>query len=333
MLLSDDDEEEEEVINEPEKGANVQTDFMAYLFLKSTLTDELPRRNLSFLERSLSPKKKKTAQRTRHVTNKKEKDLERLIPFSSPAGIILTKKAVVSQKYVEESLEEIEEFCQAKPNTKIARTSRQRLQIAPETAVIKEMRRPRPYYWPKRCLNSTSREANFEFLNRSLMSEMKPCLVTLEKMSEKQITTLQDRLKRVREEKIQAKAAECVDLCSDSEDSITLEEDFSLLQCQGEFTMSYQSRLGMIPGPSSSTPKFTIATARLPDKNESFIAAYQQFSFTTSQSSNIVNSIKRARQNDDNDSHVEKKTIQKWIQNVNCENFVNSSLNTAINTN
>lgn len=347
IVISDDEdaEEEDDGSNETDKGVNEQTDFMAYFFLKSAATDALPRRNLSVLERSLSPKKKKTTQRTRRVPNKKEKDLERLIPFSSLAGIVLTKKGIVSDRYTEESLDLIDEYCQAKPHMKIPCISRQRNQIAPETAVVKEMRKPRHYYWPKRCLNSTSREANFEFLNRSLVSEMKPCSVRLEKVTGDQIDMLQDRLKNIREEKLRAKAAECVDLCSDSEveedeNSIIVEQDFNTTQpyrCQGEFTM-YQSTttLGMLlPGPSSSSiPKFAIAATGLSNNSESFTVYQpesnswpisQQFCFA--QSSSIVSS-KRMLENEDPETHVGKRSIQNWIQTVNVENY-----NTAINTN
>lgn len=49
IVISYDDHEEEEVSSEPDKGGDVQTDFMAYFSLKNILTDELPRRNLSLL--------------------------------------------------------------------------------------------------------------------------------------------------------------------------------------------------------------------------------------------------------------------------------------------
>lgn len=147
-----------------------QKDFMSYFMLAGTMGGEQPRRNTSVLERSLSPKKKRPTPRTRKVISKKEKDLEMLIPFSSPAGIVLTKKAVVGEKYIVESLEEIEAACVARPFMRLPPRMKHRMPTS-DSAIMHEMRKQRLYYWPKRTLHSESREINFQFIATSVLPQ------------------------------------------------------------------------------------------------------------------------------------------------------------------
>lgn len=346
IVISDEDDE-----NEVEEiSGNGQTDFMAYFFLKSATSDEIPKRNCSFLERtSLSPKKKKRPnQRTRHVMNKKEKDLEQLIPFSSPAGIVLTKKATVTEAYIEDCLKEIEEVCQAKPNTRIPARYRHRLQISPgvkESAVIKDMRKPRHYYWPKRTLRSLTKEVNFQFLNRSLIEKTQNCNVSLQKLTDNDIRWYQDQFKNLREEKERAEAAETVDLVSESEDEVEVEfveayyPETSTVYEEGLLTTPrlQESVYGIMP----SLPQFEFAPSTLPFnsdvyspyQNESSPSTplYQQFTFSST-TTTCLSSGKRKRENHDPEKRLEKRLIQNWIQNVNGENFIIKQ-GTFINTN
>lgn len=292
------------------------------------------------LERSLSPKKKKKPnQRTRHVTNKKEKDLERLIPFSSPGGVVLTKKAIVSEEYVQECLEEIEQYCPAKPNTKIHPRSRQRLQIVPETAVTKEMRKPRHYYWPKRTLHSQSRENNFEFLNRPLIKAMRDCTVEVYKFSAEEIGRYQENLERVCKETEQARISECVNLISDSDEETFTPECNVNVQPSDPYEGRFLSTLYKEPYvmPLSTIPKISFPEPEIPFNNDHFTPyqnestssthIFQQFAFTSTSTANM-NPGKRRRENDDSENRVEKRSIQNWIQNVNGENFNNANQGT-----
>lgn len=312
---------------------------MAYFALRGATSETPPRRVNSFVERSLSPKKKKKSLKARREILKREKDLERSIPFSSPAGIVLTTKSIVDDEYNKESLREIESDCVARPNMKYLRV-KHRLQAGPENAVIREMRKVRHYYWPKRHHKSMSERTNFEFLNRKLMEEMQPCSIVLEKLSILKINAIQQRFKAMREEKERARIADCVDLCSDSDnDSLVLDDDVKLekiinpMNFQGEFmSMSFQPMsFGLAqstqPVPSSQIPFgnqifFT-------QQNESMSSSYQQFSFNPS--SNISQTIPMHAQS--SDTFQAKRSIQQWIQNVSSENFSISNQVTVINTN
>lgn len=322
-----------------DEGDNVitgQNDFMAYFFLASSTATELPRRNNSLIERSLSPKKKKrAAQRTRNVISKKEKDLEKTIPFSSPAGLVLTKKCTVSDDYVEECLEDIEAYTPAKQTTKIPPRSRLRLQTGPDTAVLKDMRKTRNYYWPKRTLNSHARNVNFEFLNRSLIEKLPEISVVMHKLTDLDIRVYQENLRQMRETKKRLEAENCVDLCSDSEDDEAERNPANdQMNFQGDFvTMSlHNSPFHLITPGLPLLPQFSSTKSTLPDV---FITRSQRLSSTTTTSISrqlfsftsssvvtpvaIANSSKRPSEGDTPDTHRVK--IQKWIQNVNGENF------------
>lgn len=336
------DEEDDEM----DEGDNVitgQNDFMAYFFLASSTATELPRRNNSLIERSLSPKKKKrAAQRTRNVISKKEKDLEKTIPFSSPAGLVLTKKCMVSDEYVEECLEDIDAYTTAKQTTKIPPRSRLRLQTGPDTAVLKDMRKTRNYYWPRKHLNSTARNANFEFLNRSIIEKLPQALVVLHKLTEADIRVRQENFRQIREEKKRLEAANCVDLCSDSEeDEAETSHVTDQINFQGDFvTMSMQRFV--TPG-ISRLPQFSASPFNLPEVN---ITRSQRLSSTTTTTTSIsrqlftlpdfspspvaiAKSSKRPHEGGDTPETHKHVKIQNWIQNVNKVKVNGENFNTA----
>jgi hypothetical protein len=343
IVISDDEDE----LLERDEVIEGQNDFLAYFALASSTADEIPRRNHSFLERSISPKKKKRpTQRTRKVIVKKEKDLEMAIPFSSPAGVVLTKKNVASEQHIEESLEFIETYCPAKPTIRIVPRVRQRLVTGSETAVIKDMRKPRNYSWPKRHGHSQSREENFEFLNRSLIQNVQPCSVSLLKLSENEIKAIQDGLAAIRAMK--KLVEDCVDLCSDSDgDSVVMDDDVDLDQPNfiGEFFTD------PMPGPSTmmmppeipSLPQFS--SLPLPNNPEVVIfnrsqsyststnsPQLRQINFMTTAGRNIMSRMKRASESDVPDPRKTKRSIQKWIQNVSVESYTANQVS-VVNSN
>lgn len=353
IIISDDDDDEEvsfEVEEETSENGPHQNDFMAYFFLKSATSNEIPKRNNSLLERSLSPKKrKKPNQRARFVTNKKEKDLERLIPISSPAGAVLTKKALVSDRYIEESMENIEKHCPAEPYLKFQPRSRQRLQVVPETALVKEMRKStRLYSWPKRTLRSLTKESNFEFLNRSLIEETQNCYVSLQKLTPDEIRFFKEKMKRLREDKALELAKNCVDLVSDSEtESVQYEDDVNVQSSstfQGNFIANVydESMYGRFPLSPVPNYKFLQSTIHFghdrfsPYHHESnSTEIFQQFPFSSSSvpMSNVSSIMSRKRENDDQGKSMEKRSVRNWIQNGKAENYSMVKQSTFVNSN
>lgn len=347
--LSSDEEDNNDVEMEVEECESFcgQNNFMAIFALRGVNAEPPPpRRSNSIVERSLSPKKKKTSLKARREILKREKDLERSIPFSSPAGIVLTKKSLVDEDYNRESLREIEYDCVARPNTKYIRV-KHRLQAGPENAVIREMRKIRHYYWPKRHFKSMSARINFEFLNRKMISELQPCRVLLERIPNSKIREIQQRYKATREEKERIRIADCVDLCSDSDDeSLILDDDVKLdkivgpMNFQGDFmSMAFQgSMFGLMP--QSSRSIHTLQSAPLPfgnqifftHQNESMSSSYQQFAFNTA--SNVIVPQSNQLHVESSETVQAQRSIQQWIQNVSSENsFSISNQVTVINTN
>lgn len=335
IVISDDEDE----LDETDEVINGQTDFMAYFFLASSTADELPRRNNSLLERSISPKKKRPAQRTRKVIVKKEKDLEMTIPFSSPAGLVLTKKNVATEQHVEESFEFMEAYCPAKPTIRIVPRVKQRLITGSETAVIKEMRKPRIYYWPKRHLHSQSREDNFEFLNRSLIKNVHPCSVVIPKISDNEMKAIQQELAATRA--LKKRSEDCVDLCSDSDgDSVTLDDGVEMDSFADQ--LNFQEDFFAMPCPSMMPPEIPplqqFSTHPLPsnevvifNRSQSYSTSsigsqhFPQFTFTNARTTtNIVNRMKRSSEGDVYEASSTKRSIKQWIENVTAEYTVSS---------
>lgn len=331
-MISDDEED----IEESNDIINEQHNFLAHFSLVSSTADELPRRNNSMVERSLSPKKKRTAQRTRKVISKKEKDLEMAIPFSSPAGMVLTKKTV-SLDYVQECLAEIEAYCIAKPTIRIVPRVYQRF-TGPESNVVKEMRKPRLYFWPKRHLHSKSREDNFRFLNRSVMDQMSQCSVVVNQLSETDIRAIQENLAVARMQKKRSETEKCVDLCSDSDnESVLLNDGVTMESFEHESEFFTMPSSIMLPSMSSlllEEQLSSVDSAALPISSE--VVLYnrsqlfnQMFSQTTSFTSatttttSIVSRRKRSSTDSASPSRSTKHSIKQWIQNVNVENFTN----------
>jgi hypothetical protein len=355
IVISDDEDEE---MDESDNVITGQHDFMAYFFLASSTATELPRRNNSLIERSLSPKKKKrAAQRSRNVVTKKEKDLEKTIPFSSPAGLVLTKKCTVTDEYITECFDDIDAYTQAKSTTKIPPRSRLRLQTGTDTAVHKEMRKTRNYYWPKRNLHSQSRDVNFEFLNRSIIEKLPQPSVLMHKLTDFDILVYQQNLRQIREERKRLEAANCVDLCSDSEDDDMLKAPEpratnDQMNFQGDFVIHdshYSLMAPLLPqfssniASTSSHPEVFITqrSQRLSSSTTTSISRQlftSNYSLQDFASSSIVapvaiaKSPKRPSEGDTPDTH-RAKIVKKWIQNVNGENFNTANQVSVVNIN
>lgn len=308
---------------------------MAYFSLAGANAGTLSRKSSGHAERIPSPKKK-MSQRARRDLIRKERDLERTIPFSSPAGILLTQKHRITKHEAVELVEEYEECCTAKPRMRIPPRPRFRPYTGPQTEVMKKMKLPRPYYWPKKSRLSTAKEVNFEFLNRSLIERCAPCSVVVEPISSGQIRNEQERLRALREQKEREKASDCVDLCSDSEaESIDIDQslikgNFSENVLKGEFSMSCQRATKtsvFMPALQPFDPSTVLAT------NNFFLPQQPQSShFTTTSSSHtrykICTSTPVLIDNGDNESH---RGIQQWLQTISAESF--TSPVTIINSN
>lgn len=343
IVISDDEDEIEEF-----DEINEQQNFMAYFNLANLNATELPRRNISVLERSISPKKKRpAAQRTRKVIQKKEKDREMAIPFSSPAGIFLTRKSILSDEDKRMAADDLNEMCPAKPTLRFPRV-KQRLHVGADTNVMKEMRKPRVFYWPKRTLRSRSRLVNFEFLNRSLIETMKPCEVGLRKISDDDIKAEREKLAVLQNEKNLLMAGDCVDLCSDSDsDSVNLDENVSMPQVDEN---SYHGNFYATPGPAigflpTRIPPFSQISPTLPgnfmffNRSQSITSSitnngfYPQYSTTESTTTNIVTRLDHSSE-DSVSSSRSKRLVQDWIKNVNGESSCYSSSKVGVaNTN
>lgn len=327
MEIVDKIEISDDEVEEDHEG--VQNDFMAYFQLAGLTSDTRPRRSHSVAERGMSPKKKKMNQRARRELQRKEKDREKAIPFSSPAGLGLIKKDIIKEVEIAEGLEYIEEYCEANPNTKIPKYRRYPCETT--RGKIKEMRVTRPFNWPKRCAQSRWKEENFKFLNRSLIEKLQPAKVVLEQMSVNQMRHEMERLRFLRDQKEREKTADCVDLCSDSEsDSVVLDSDIDLENIEKlpkflpeQAIMSYQSTSStsyMFHNPQLQ-PVAPLTNCNFFLKNHLQPSnSHYQTTFTYSQSTSTPSTSqspasKRSRENDIPGSR--KLSVQQWLQTVN----------------
>lgn len=328
IVISDDEEYETDGV------ISGQQTFLGYLELNGVGSSEIPRRNNSMSEKSLSPKKKKQNQRTRKIIDKKEKDREKLIPFSSPAGRVLTKKAVVGDAFIEESIKDYEKYCNARPNSKISPRVRQK-QTGPENMVIREMRKPRLFYWPRKTAHSISHEVNFEFLNKSLIKEMRECSVVLEKLTDENVSSIKNYMKLKAEEKrIQLeKTTVSIDLCSDSDNDSIIMDDGSKLNTLEELnilqgnivTIHQSSTYQMMPINAPRQACLSKAFEKLnrselyftPSNGSPSTSRVYQTNYHHQQI--IINSTQRTRVEDEVQHN--QQSIQQWIQTVSGENF------------
>lgn len=343
IVISDDEDEEERF--------GGQNEFLQYFRLTNATSEWVPSRKQSHVERSLSPKKKKAGQRARREILRRERDLEKSIPFSSPAGLVLTHKATVTSKDIKEALQDIEDCCVARPDTKISSRSKRSNLTGSENAVTRSMREHRHYYWPKKCLSNISKEANFELLNRSMIQKMKPCQVTLEKLTNMQVQAEQKRLSLLREEK---QRTECVDLCSESDESVDLEVGVSIGTIADSVqklkpSVSMFERRPDVASLFSSSSFFPMTPTLSTTNSFSFVSqqqatlvneestssqfVFQQVTVTSSPSASVATSSKRSFPNEDTDPGQD--TVKKWLQNMNSENFSNTLPNqvSLMNTN
>jgi hypothetical protein len=338
IVISDDDGDEEYTEVDEVSHVRNQTDFMAYFFLASATATEIPRRSFSHIERSLSPKKKKQASRTRKVISQKDREKEFAIPFSSPAGIVLTKKSI-DEDYAIDKLDEIESYCPAKQNTKIPTRSKNRYQQCnTETYLMKAMRKTRPYCWPKRHLRSATHENNFDFLNRWLIEDCRPFSVVLRKLSTDDIASYHESLARL---KLERERANCVDLISDSDDDddapvvgvdeSDINEAISKLDGQiMAFPLAASTSLSRALPKYTDIPSFPASTSLLSNSDEirisrrtivkqpDSVSIIQQISTTELPNGRVV---KRSSDGELNHDSKRTKTIHEWLNNVNGESF------------
>lgn len=340
-IIISDDEDVEETFGD-------QNEFLQYFRLASRTAEWLPARKQSIIERSLSPKKKKASQRARREMMRREKELEKSIPFSSPAGIILTQKTAMSQKELDEGLEEIEENCVAKPDTKISSRSKRSNMSGSENAVIRSMREPRHYYWPKRVMCTAAKEANFELLNRSLIQQMKPCQVKIRMLTDAEVQAELQKLSLRREEKLRA---DCVDLCSESDESVEFELgvsmetiDETMQETKPSVAMFYERRPDVARLFSSSsflpvTPTMSAANgfsfvsqqqsshSNGEESTSQFV--FQRVTVTATPSTSNATSSKRSIEETDSGQGM----VKKWLQNMSSENFSMPNQVSLMNTN
>lgn len=338
IVISDDEVEEEYVEVDEADYVRNQTDFMAYFFLASSTATEIPRRSFSHIERSLSPKKKKKqGARTRKVISQKDREKEFSIPFSSPAGMVLTKKTV-DEDYALEKLDDIESYCPAKANTKIQSRLKNRYQQSnTETYLMKAMRKTRPYYWPKRHLHSSTRENNFEFLNRWLIEDCRPFSIVLRKLSTEDISLYHEKLARL---KLERERANCVDLISDSDDDDDapvvgvdeIEINKAMTKLDGHFmtfSLAASTSLSRALPKYSEIPSFPASTSILTNSEEpesSGQSVVQQVDSTSAGiklAPELQNGRVSKRSSDGELNHDSKrsKSIHEWLNNVNGESF------------
>lgn len=328
-MISDDEVDEEYVEVDEADYAKNQTDFMAYFFLASSSATELPRRSFSHIERSISPKKKKQAPRTRKVISQKDREKEFSIPFSSPAGMVLTKKSV-DEEYAQEKLDDIESYCPAKPNTKIQTRSKNRYQQSnTETYLMKAMRKTRPYYWPKRHRKASNHEENFDFLNRWLIEDCQPFSIVLRKLTAEDITAYRERLARL---KLERERANCVDLISDSDDDDDApidgvdenEINEAMTKLDGQFMtfpMAASTSLTRALPKYTDIPSFPASTSLLSSNNEIRISRRTIVQQPASTSELLNGHVKRSSDGELNHDSKRSKSIHEWLNNVNGENF------------
>ena len=232
-MISDDDEES---VDENNGDAFEQTeqqskfDFMIGFQLQSidAKTDASQPRQSCHLSDFTSPKKVRRLPARARTIKKKERDRENLIPFSSEAGIFLTRKSTVNSEYIEESLAKIEDYCSAPIIDKytvhkyLHRSKSRNFPISHDCSKKLEYR---PYLFPRKHYYSATRETNFMFLNRPLLEQCTPCKVYVDKLSTEGVIVLQEKLKELREAKKQANIIDSIDLISDSDNDTVLFED------------------------------------------------------------------------------------------------------------
>jgi hypothetical protein len=333
IVISDDDGEEDE---EEEGDGNQlmadQTDFMAYFYLAGTGALELPHRNNGFLERSLSPKKKRKQPRnTRKTITQKDREREYTIPFSSPAGMTLTTKKLLDEDYIQDKLSAMEDYCQARPTTKVSRAKVRFPQNNTEKTLMRQMRKIRPYYWPRRQFRTKMKEQNFEFLNRWLIEDCRPFKIVLQKLTNEDVKSYKERLIRIKEAK---ELATCVDLISDSDsESVVVDEDANeaMTKLNGQFLA-----MPVVTEPSSSKtqqlPKYSEFLA-IPASQQRLPNGEVKFTRKTTTTTTIIqqNSVS-FQSNVNNFHHVDNEIIEhhhvqrsssihEWLNNVNGENF------------
>lgn len=183
-------------------------------------------------------------------------------------------------------------------------------------------------------MNNTSKEVNFELLNRSLIKKMKPCRVIIPKLTNMQVQTELKRLSLLRLQKLKA---DCVDLCSESDESVDFEMGVSIgtfednvQERKPPVSMFYERRPDVASLFSSSsffpvtptlgaTNSFSFVSqqqASLPNGDESTSSqfVFQQVTVTSSPNS-IATSSKRSLE----DSDTGQGMVKKWLQNMNSQ--------------
>ena len=296
----------------------------------------------------MSPKKVKRMPARARTIKKKERERENTIPFSSEAGIFLTRKSTVDVDYIEENLKKIEDYCTAPSIDKYTvhkYMHRTKSRTFPISHDCSKKLTSRTYLFPRKHYHSATREKNFRFLNRPLIEQCTPCEVHVNNLSIEEITLQQEQLKDLREAKEQANIIESIDLISDSDDNGTTvfdDDDFemspayNLSHINGQFVSIPFLKDPVNPYLIATSPTSTLfpqlALPRLREEiipNSTSIVQQSTVIYTTSHDTRIT----RSSQSTTMYQVPEKRTqIKTWLDGVsNGENFnITNQLSTLV---
>lgn len=327
IVISDDDDVDGSSDTEMTYGG--QEGFMAYFSLANSTTQHLPKRTNRSLERIASPKKKRGRTRTRKLVNKKEIENERTISFSSPLGQILAKKKhlekEVDTEYIRKRYEEMNQYCKAKPFTKIPPRMKIKQQVNENNSVFREMRKHRHYYWPKRQLNTRAKVVNFDFLNRPLIAQLRTATVDLDFLDDKKVKLYLERFRQRREEKKRREMAMCIPV-SDSDDDEVDDESNLPSKSDNQRLNGTSSFSNMFSTSDSVTiERRGVSTTQLLKSNHeiSIVSHSSQTRHSiTPISTNLVEGFSSTFDHGNPISNGTSNVIEEWLKNVNSQDPV-----------
>ncbi|CAO1388713.1 unnamed protein product [Diamesa tonsa] len=352
IVISDD---EEESVDDNNVDAYEQTeqqskfDFMMGFQLQSidAKTNASQPRLSCHLSDCMSPKKVRRMPARARTIKKKERERENTIPFSSEAGIFLTRKSTVDNDYIEDNLKKIEDYCTAPSIDKYTvhkYMHRSRSRTFPISHDCSKKLTSRAYLFPRKHYHSATREKNFRFLNRPLIEQCSPCKVQVNKLSVEDISLQQDKLKDLREAKEQANIIDSIDLISDSDDNgtVVFDDDFEMASAfdlnhiNGQFvSIPFLSEpvnpyLITTSPPSTLFPQLNLPMLReeiIP--NSTSIVQQSTVIYTTSHDTRVTRSSQSTRIYQVPDK---KTQIKDWLDGVNNgENFnITNQLSTLV---
>lgn len=302
-------------------------------------TDASQPRQSCHMSDCMSPKKVRRMPARARTIKKKERERENLIPFSSEAGLFMTRKSTVTNDYIEECLIKIEDYCPAPTIDKYTvhkYMHRSKSRHFPVSHDCSKKLTSRPYLFPRKHYHSATREKNFMFLNRPLIELCTPCEVHVNNLSIEEIKVKQEHLKNLREAKEQANIIDSIDLISDSDDDGTvvfdddyeINEAFNMNHINGQFVSIPFLREPVNPYLITTSPTSTLFP-QLAIPNTTSIVQQSTVIYTTSHDTRVTRSSQSTRIY----QVPEKRTqIKDWLDGVNNgENFnITNQLSTLV---